>query len=766
MVRPKDASALFQSGSLLYEQCIKILKTTDKHYFDVQFQKWKKHQDVVYGDYSKHANRQSQINTFLNHTYMATVAKVLAHVLVTKNNAADKKDIITGAAFKKLLIMNFITEDFFSWIVQAGITDDIVERIEKEALRVQFDKISFDMLRSIYETIEEPENKHLVGASYTPDWLAEMAIDELMDMTDTDAPRILDPACGSGTFLLAAIRMLTERLRKLDVEEHVILGTILNCVVGLDVQPVAILFSKTNYLIAIMGMIRASNRNNITIPIYIADSINCPPSKQRMLGPFDVVAGNPPWITYKSFKDSRRSGSLKDAVTCEFKLQTKETLFPSMEIATLFFVKSARDFLKIGGYVGFVMPWSILHGKQHDMFRACQYKGVNLKYVKMFDHGEGVNQVSNMFTVESCTLFAKKVAKHVLTRSFPVKRLKGRSPGKDTSLKKIIILKNKDRFGITDDIVRLHETFDGNVWNYTNNPGYSKSPYADAFMLGATIVPHSFWYIEEDGACSGKSQRRAFVRTSHYVRSKKPWNVQIDGVVERDFLFRTIKSEDMVQFAYVKTRGVVLPVLVESDKFIVLDETGLTKHGLSCMQRYHERAQKFWLALKTDKSPHSVSKYINNLNKISNQKPSAMYAVIYNKSGRNYMVSCVVNVDKFDRRLIFNTSTYYAYLEEDEAKYLCTVLNSKYVFSLVKNIKNARDISRNVFNLNIPKYDPSDTQHSRLATLHDDCQGIIERNINKIVAYGTGRRRNLCFKLLKKEMKEIDSIMSQMIDRG
>ncbi len=63
------------------------------------------------------------------------------------------------------------------------------------------------------------------------------------------------------------------------------------------------------------------------------------------------------------------------------------------------------------------------------------------------------------------------------------------------------------------------------------------------------------------------------------------------------------------------------------------------------------------------------------------------------------MVSCVVSKDKF----IVDNSTYAYYAaSEDEAKYLCTILNSKYLFGRIKAIKTAREIHRIVFDLPIP----------------------------------------------------------------
>jgi len=84
--------------------------------------------------------------------------------------------------------------------------------------------------------------------------------------------RILDPACGSGTFLILYI----SRLRRY-AEEHYLTDTlakyILENVVGYDLNPLAVLTARTNYLLAIADLLQQSGLGSIEIPIYLADSI-------------------------------------------------------------------------------------------------------------------------------------------------------------------------------------------------------------------------------------------------------------------------------------------------------------------------------------------------------------------------------------------------------------------------------------------------------------------------------------------------------------
>ena len=101
----------------------------------------------------------------------------------------------------------------------------------------------------------------------------KILIDTLENMNDV--PRLLDPTCGSGTFLSIAIKIFIQRLQKQRVSPKHILRKISRSVVGIDIHPVALLFSKTNYLIAVKELL-SNDRMNFDIPVYLADSIAYP----------------------------------------------------------------------------------------------------------------------------------------------------------------------------------------------------------------------------------------------------------------------------------------------------------------------------------------------------------------------------------------------------------------------------------------------------------------------------------------------------------
>jgi hypothetical protein len=82
-----------------------------------------------------------------------------------------------------------------------------------------FKFIPVETISAIYENFlesEDGEGKHAAGAFYTPRFLAEMALDIALEKTRplyTETRRFLDPACGSGIFLVLLFNRLAAEWR-------------------------------------------------------------------------------------------------------------------------------------------------------------------------------------------------------------------------------------------------------------------------------------------------------------------------------------------------------------------------------------------------------------------------------------------------------------------------------------------------------------------------------------------------------------------------
>ncbi len=90
--------------------------------------------------------------------------------------------------------------------------------------------------------------------------------------------RLLDPACGSGTFLVLAInrirRWYDSNRERCAYDEGDLLKRILANVIGFDLNPLAVMAARTNYLVAIKDLIR--HVDGVEIPVYLCDSVMTP----------------------------------------------------------------------------------------------------------------------------------------------------------------------------------------------------------------------------------------------------------------------------------------------------------------------------------------------------------------------------------------------------------------------------------------------------------------------------------------------------------
>jgi hypothetical protein len=241
---------------------------------------------------------------FSVHTYYGILIKLLAAEIVSSfsplGTSALKKLITAptsaklrseletleqGGIWSQLGIRNFLEGDLFSWYLDAW--DDPLDEAVRSMVTTlnQYDPTTLsvepaesrDLLKKLYQHLFPKSVRHDLGEYYTPDWLAELVLDELGYDGDPDK-RLLDPACGSGTFLVMAVNRVKiwfeEHRHECGFSEDELLRKILSNVIGFDLNPLAVMAARTNYLLAIRDLLRHSG--NMELPIYLCDSIMTP----------------------------------------------------------------------------------------------------------------------------------------------------------------------------------------------------------------------------------------------------------------------------------------------------------------------------------------------------------------------------------------------------------------------------------------------------------------------------------------------------------
>lgn len=245
---------------------------------------------------------------FAIHTYYALLLKLIAHELLALQKGFEVEPLVEdlaaaeddrlrerlqyledGSDFAKLGIENFLEADFFGWYLDMwapglatavrGVIRGLAEF--EPATPILEPDWTRDLLQKLYELIVPRALRHGLGEYYTPDWLAGYLVDR-SGYSGDPVLRFLDPACGSGTFLVQAIQRVVQheaarpRARMAEVGR-----AILASVVGFDLNPLAVLAARTNYLIAFAKFLPYVRP--VSIPVYLCDSVVPPDPPERPL---------------------------------------------------------------------------------------------------------------------------------------------------------------------------------------------------------------------------------------------------------------------------------------------------------------------------------------------------------------------------------------------------------------------------------------------------------------------------------------------------
>jgi SAM-dependent methyltransferase len=190
-------------------------------------------------------------------------------------------DLEEGGIIAKIGVQNFLEADYFAWYLDEWneeVVQGVIEIVRKlsdydpATVELDPDRVK-DLFKRLYQNLVPKQVRHDLGEYFTPDWLAELVLKEVEYDGNLDQ-RVLDPACGSGTFLVLAIKEAKNYAAEHFVtNKSELLQRIVRDVVGFDLNPLAVLASRANYVIAMGDLIRYIPTGGIEIPVYLADSI-------------------------------------------------------------------------------------------------------------------------------------------------------------------------------------------------------------------------------------------------------------------------------------------------------------------------------------------------------------------------------------------------------------------------------------------------------------------------------------------------------------
>ncbi len=175
--------------------------------------------------------------------------------------------------------------DIFDWWQDAHhLTDPwpLAEPLAEALVAIfdfDFSQLRGDLLGHLYQSYFDPETRKALGEFYTPPEVVDFILDSIdYRGAHVRTRRLLDPSCGSGTFIVHALQRYlaaTEGTSPERVLRELVEGL---RIVGFDVNPFAVLMAQVNYAAHILPLYARAIRDNrffslTTLPVFRTDSL-------------------------------------------------------------------------------------------------------------------------------------------------------------------------------------------------------------------------------------------------------------------------------------------------------------------------------------------------------------------------------------------------------------------------------------------------------------------------------------------------------------
>lgn len=338
-----------------------------------------------------------------------------------------------------------------------------------------FGVIPIETISAIYERFLKPSDKE-TGAFYTPRFLAELVLDvALTDHSSLLGLRCLDPACGSGIFLVGMFNRIAEEWRRAnpgarnDRRARELMELLRASIFGVDVNPTACRITAFSLYLAYLDQLTPRDIQELqakggALPRLVSrvgQSNAVPSSGGIWCGDFfdegaayplnvDLVIGNPPW------------GSIAgdDSLAKEW-CEQRQRIVPDKQIAAAFVWKAAAH-VSANGRICLVLPHGVLFN----------HSGPAVAFQKAFVQQHALDRVLNLTDYQSF-LFSEARHPALILSYRQQKPARGHAtdywvPKTDWKVKKaeIITVAEQDRVSVTlEDVLRDLEGEDApQIW--------------------------------------------------------------------------------------------------------------------------------------------------------------------------------------------------------------------------------------------------------------------------------------------------------------
>jgi type I restriction enzyme M protein len=247
------------------------------------------------------------------------------------------------------------------------LKDDVLKYIVSELQNISLVNTDIDVKGEAYEEIVGPNLRGDRGEFFTPRNVCQMTIEMLFsffqnELTTPGSIKILDPAVGTGGFLIAGIRDIKRKFMEREIRDEKLRENIREVVnhnfYGIDFNPFLTEVAQMNMVMHGDGSSNMLHADSLENPKEWKTDVR----EKIKFGEFDIVVTNPPFGANVPIN--------KSDVLEQYELTTFDASNPRKSLPPeMLFIERCWDFLKPGGYMGIVLPDSILSNPGKEWIR-------------------------------------------------------------------------------------------------------------------------------------------------------------------------------------------------------------------------------------------------------------------------------------------------------------------------------------------------------------------------------------------------------------
>lgn len=163
---------------------------------------------------------------------------------------------------------------------------------------------NFISIQKMFEYFIDCTKREKHGIVYTPDIIVTYIVNETVKKNTVT---ILDPSCGTGVFLISAVKRL-HKLTGRPVSE-----IIENNIYGADILVDHIKYCKI--LLTLYMLSTGEEKQSLSFNLRVCNSLTCDWKKYHPHG-FDVVVGNPPYVRIQDISEDEKEELRTRWITC------------------------------------------------------------------------------------------------------------------------------------------------------------------------------------------------------------------------------------------------------------------------------------------------------------------------------------------------------------------------------------------------------------------------------------------------------------------